>query len=183
MAGNQKKNDEAFSSDGLAKPLVKDLLTDKDLYPEPEIDYSEKIQGKTLEIYHFLASSPGKLHGVSELQKELGYSTPSLVAYHLSRLYTFSLVEKTANGKYFVQDSNPALLGELADHILVADRNVPKIFLYMIYVILTMIAGFILYINDVSGFTWLIFTFAFNLVLLIGLLLDLRYVVSKILSK
>ncbi len=68
----------------------------------PEID-SEKIasdlKGNTLRVYWYVLNASGKIVGVREVQRALGFSSPTLALYHLDKLRELGLVAKDS-GEY-----------------------------------------------------------------------------------
>jgi len=54
-----------------------------------------ELKGKTLLVYWHLLKSPGLKVGVREVQRKLGFSSPSVAVYHLDKLMSLGLVEKT----------------------------------------------------------------------------------------
>lgn len=61
-----------------------------------------KLKGKTLLVYWHLLRSSGSRVGVREIQRKLGFSSPSVAAYHLNKLMSLGLVEKTMTGEYIL---------------------------------------------------------------------------------
>jgi predicted DNA-binding transcriptional regulator len=59
-----------------------------------------ELKGKTLLVYWHLLKSPGSRVGVREVQRKLGFSSPSVAVYHLDKLMSLGLVEKTVTGEY-----------------------------------------------------------------------------------
>ncbi len=58
------------------------------------------LRGKTLRAYiHILTRS--EPIGVRELQRELGFSSPSVAAHHIERLADMGLIEKDGYGRYY----------------------------------------------------------------------------------
>ncbi len=66
--------------------------------------------------------------GLRDVQKLLGFSSPSTAIYHLDRLKTRGLVDKNVEGKYIaVTSSKP---GILRFYVLIGGRLVPKSLIY-----------------------------------------------------
>ena len=63
-------------------------------------DVKDALRGTTLEIYRFLLKS-NKPVGIREVQRALNLSSPSVVAYHFSKLEDAGLV-KQEKGDYVV---------------------------------------------------------------------------------
>jgi len=70
-----------------------------------------QLKGKTLQIYWYLLRTPSSNVGVREVQRSLGFSSPSVAAHHLDKLLSLGLVKKTVRGEYFlVQEVKVGLL-------------------------------------------------------------------------
>jgi len=67
-----------------------------------EAEIESQLKGKTLLVYWFLLKSQQTPVGVREIQRELGFSSPSIAAHHLDKLHSLGLVEKTIQGEYFL---------------------------------------------------------------------------------
>jgi len=78
------------------KPLSKITL------PDSTVIESE-LTGKTLLVYLYLLKSRGGTVGVREIQRKLGFSSPSVAIYHLAKLSSLGLVEKTNLGEYYIK--------------------------------------------------------------------------------
>jgi len=61
-----------------------------------------ELKGKTLLVYWYLLRSPSSGVGVREVQRSLGFSSPSVAAHHLEKLLSLGLVEKSMTGEYFL---------------------------------------------------------------------------------
>ena len=71
--------------------------------PSREFDLAlleSELKGKTLIVYWHLLKSSGSKVGVREVQRKLGFSSPSVAVYHLDKLMSLGLVEKTVTGEY-----------------------------------------------------------------------------------
>jgi predicted DNA-binding transcriptional regulator len=62
-----------------------------------EIDY--QLRGKTLSVYLYLLKH-GEAAGVREVQKGLGFSSPSVAFHHLDKLANLGIVEKDQYERY-----------------------------------------------------------------------------------
>ena len=58
-----------------------------------------QLKGKTLLVYMFLIRSDKSSVGVREVQRTLGFSSPSVSSYHLNKLQDLGLVE-SIRGEY-----------------------------------------------------------------------------------
>ncbi len=62
---------------------------------------ASELQGNTLRVYWYLINSTDAPVGPRDVQRKLGFSSPSLAVYHLDKLVELGVVEKTA-GQYRV---------------------------------------------------------------------------------
>ncbi len=60
------------------------------------------LKGKTLLVYWYLLKYSGSSVGVREVQRSLGFSSPSVAAHHLDKLLSLGLVDKSRTGEYFL---------------------------------------------------------------------------------
>lgn len=74
-------------------------------------DTEREITGNTLRVYlYVLRHGPSELR---EVQRGLGFSTPSLASYHLSKLVKAGYVKQDGDGRYVANpEMTPALLEE-----------------------------------------------------------------------
>jgi DNA-binding transcriptional ArsR family regulator len=90
----------------------------------------EELRGTTLEVYRFLLKS-SKPVGAREIQRALNLSSPSLAAYHLSKLEEIGLVRKE-NGEFTVTKNL------LEDCIRVSRFLIPRYLFYSIFAVLAL---------------------------------------------
>jgi len=64
--------------------------------------FESELKGKTLRVYWYLLRSRSSGVGVREVQRSLGFSSPSVAAHHLNRLLDLGLVDKSRTGEYFL---------------------------------------------------------------------------------
>jgi len=61
-----------------------------------------ELKGKTLLVYWHMLKTPTSKTGVREIQRTLGFSSPSVASHHLEKLVSLGLVDKTMTGEYFL---------------------------------------------------------------------------------
>jgi DNA-binding transcriptional ArsR family regulator len=91
----------------------------------------DALKGTSLEIYRFLLRN-GRAAGVREVQRALNLSTPSLAAYHLSKLEEAGLLKKE-NGNYVI---NRVVL---EDCIKVSRFLIPRFLCYAVFAFLLLV--------------------------------------------
>lgn len=62
-----------------------------------------ELTGKTLLVYLYMLKSKRETFGVREIQRRLGFSSPSVAIYHLEKLNSLGLVDKTEVGEYYIK--------------------------------------------------------------------------------
>lgn len=70
--------------------------------PDSTVIESE-LTGKTLLVYLYMLKSKKDTFGVREIQRKLGFSSPSVAIYHLEKLNSLGLVDKTEIGEYYIK--------------------------------------------------------------------------------
>jgi DNA-binding transcriptional ArsR family regulator len=98
---------------------------------------SREIKGNTLRVYLYLLQS-----GATELrdvQRSLGFSTPSLASYHLGKLVDAGYVSQDDQGRYSVtKDATKELL---EGYVRVGTVVFPQLFFFS--VLFTLVIGFL----------------------------------------
>jgi len=61
-----------------------------------------QLKGKTLLVYWHMLKTPTTKTGVREIQRTLGFSSPSVATHHLEKLISLGLADKTGTGEYFL---------------------------------------------------------------------------------
>jgi hypothetical protein len=62
------------------------------------------LKGKTLLVYWYLLQQPSHTVGVREVQRALGFSSPSIAIHHLEKLHDLELVHKKGTGEYVLKE-------------------------------------------------------------------------------
>jgi hypothetical protein len=63
-----------------------------------------ELKGKTLLVYWYLLQQPAHIVGIREVQRALGFSSPSIAVYHLEKLQDLMLVSKKGTGEYELEE-------------------------------------------------------------------------------
>ena len=88
---------------------------------------TSELKGNTLRAYWALLNSKDGVIGVRELQRQLGFSSPTLAAYHLNKLVELALVVKE-RGNYRLQ--REVKVGVLKQFIKIGTFLLPRYVLY-----------------------------------------------------
>ncbi len=98
------------------------------------------MKGKTLLVYWYLIQQPTHTVGVREVQRALGFSSPSIAVHHLEKLYDLKLIVKKVTGEYVLEEE--VKVGILRFFTRMGRFLVPR---YLFYSILfsTMLTGYL----------------------------------------
>jgi len=66
--------------------------------------FESALKGKTLLVYWYLLQTPTHEVGVREVQRALGFSSPSIAVHHLGKLQDLGLVQKKVTGEYVLEE-------------------------------------------------------------------------------
>ena len=89
------------------------------------VDY--ELRGKTLQVYLYLLRH-GKAVGVREIQKELGFSSPSVAFHHLDKLINLGIIERDEYERYVLVKKVDT--GILHSFVNVAGLTLPRLGFY-----------------------------------------------------
>jgi len=124
-----------------------------------------ELKGKTLLVYWYMLRAEGSKVGVREVQRKLGFSSPSVAVYHLDKLEALGLVEKTTTGEY-------RLVGEVKTGLLRFFTRIGRFLIprYMFYSVwfTTMLISYITFYGQsfcIHNIVALIFGFAASSIL------------------
>ena len=104
-----------------------------------------ELRGKTLTVYLYLLRH-GKAMGVREIQKELGFSSPSVAFHHLDKLVELGVVEKDEYDRYVL--AKKVDTGILHSFVSIAGLTLPRLGFYAAF--FTTIAAAYLLVNRAS---------------------------------
>jgi len=99
-----------------------------------------ELKGKTLLVYMYMLRSPTEAVGVREVQRELGFSSPSVSSYHLTKLLELGLVENVY-GDYRVLKE--VKVGVLRQFVTLGGVMLPRYLFYAVLVT-TMIVTYLI---------------------------------------
>ncbi|MGD8506522.1 MAG: hypothetical protein PVF15_07665 [Candidatus Bathyarchaeota archaeon] len=124
-----------------------------------------QLKGKTLQVYWHMLRSPQSKVGVREIQRSLGFSSPSVAAHHLDKLLSLRLIEKTRTGEYFLKQE--VKVGLLRLFTRLGRYLVPRYLFYSVW-FSTMLAVYVIFYGhtfSIHNLVALIFGSAASLVL------------------
>ncbi len=98
------------------------------------------LRGKTLAVYLYLLKH-GKAVGVREIQKSLGFSSPSVAFHHLDKLVELGVVEKDQYDRYVL--ARKVDTGILHSFVSIGGLTLPRLGFYAAF-FTTIAAGYLL---------------------------------------
>jgi len=98
--------------------------------PDSTVIESE-LTGKTLLVYLYMLKSKKETFGVREIQRKLGFSSPSVAIYHLEKLNSLGLVDKTEIGEYYIK--REVKVGVLKFYTRLGSLILPRYLFYSIF--------------------------------------------------
>jgi hypothetical protein len=105
----------------------------------PNENIATDLKGNTLRVYWFLLECPNNSAGPRQIQRELGFKSPALAAYHLDKLIELGLVDKI-KGEY--QVTQVVEVGVLKQFTKIGNFMIPR---YVTYAtMITILFGFFL---------------------------------------
>jgi len=99
-----------------------------------------ELKGKTLLVYMHMLKKPGDKVGVREVQRELGFSSPSVSSYHLNKLQELRLVENEYGDYKLVRDIK---VGVLRQFITFGGIMLPRYLFYAVLLTTMLVTYFI----------------------------------------
>lgn len=93
--------------------------------PRETVEYA--LRGKTLTVYLYLLKH-GKAVGVREVQKALGFSSPSVAFHHLDKLMELGVVEKDEYDRYVL--AKKVDTGILHSFVSIGGLTLPRLGFY-----------------------------------------------------
>ncbi|MGC8998223.1 MAG: helix-turn-helix domain-containing protein [Candidatus Bathyarchaeia archaeon] len=108
---------------------------------ELDVAYLEsELKGKTLLVYWYLLQQSTRTVGVREVQRALGFSSPSIAVHHLEKLQELGLVKKKGTGEYVLKEE--VKVGILRFFTRMGRFLVPRYLFYSV-LFLTMLTAYI----------------------------------------
>ncbi len=99
-----------------------------------------ELKGKTLLVYMHMLKKPAKAVGVRKVQRELGFSSPSVSSYHLNKLQELGLIENV-HGDYKLE--RMVKVGILRQFVTLGGVMLPRYLFYAVLMTTMLITYFI----------------------------------------
>jgi len=104
-------------------------------------EIEERLKGKTLRVYYYMLLA-GRAVGIREVQRKLGFSSPSVAAYHLDKLVELGLAKKSSEG--YVLEEN-VHVGVLKYFVFIGGYVFPRYLFYAIFFTTSLITYLLVY--------------------------------------
>jgi predicted DNA-binding transcriptional regulator len=102
--------------------LTKDIETPPD--DSKKLLIEDQLKGKTLQVYMYMVKRKEPA-GVREVQRDLGFSSPSVANYHIDKLVELALVSQDEYGRYYVVQK--VQVGVLQAFVNIGGLAVPRL--------------------------------------------------------
>jgi len=102
--------------------LTKDIESPPDDSKKPSLE--DQLKGKTLQVYMYMIKKKAPV-GVREVQRDLGFSSPSVANYHIDKLIELVLVSQDEYGRYYVVQK--VHVGVLQAFVNIGGLTVPRL--------------------------------------------------------
>ncbi len=114
-----------------------------------EIEYG--LKGKTFQLYLYLLKH-GPAVGIREVQRELGFSSPSVASHHMEKLVDLGIVERDNFGRYvLVKKVDVGVLQSFAN---IGGLTLPRLGFYAPFFTVIALASLILTPASVNLYTF-----------------------------
>jgi hypothetical protein len=124
--------------------LTKDIETPDD---GKKLPLEDQLKGKTLQVYMYMVKKKEPV-GVREVQRDLGFSSPSVANYHIEKLVELALVSQDEYGRYYVvQKVQP---GVLQAFVNIGGLAVPRLSFFAAFFTTMLIAYVVLNLSDLN---------------------------------
>ncbi|MCW3993051.1 MAG: hypothetical protein NWE85_00580 [Candidatus Bathyarchaeota archaeon] len=110
-------------------------------------DVRSKLKGTTLRVYWHLLRS-GKPTTIRRLQRSLGFSSPSVAAYHLEKLMDMDLVKKNVRGDYELKKT--VSLEVMSSFVRISHLMIPRYMFYTTFFFTLLIVFMVGYASSLS---------------------------------
>jgi len=96
-----------------------------------DANIESELKGKTLLVYMHILKGGQETVGVREVQRALGFSSPSVAAYHLQKLQDLGLVENAYGDYRLIKEIK---VGVLRSFVSVGGVMLPRFLFYAVLV-------------------------------------------------
>jgi len=125
--------------------LTRDIKTPSD--DSKKLRIEDQLKGKTLQVYMHMVKKKEPM-GVREVQRDLGFSSPSVANYHIDKLVELALVSQDEYGRYYVVQK--VQVGVLQAFVNIGGLTVPRLSFFAAFFTTMLIAYLVLNLTDLN---------------------------------
>jgi hypothetical protein len=125
--------------------LTKDIETPPG--DSKKLPIEDQLKGKTLQVYMYMVKKKEPV-GVREVQRDLGFSSPSVANYHIDKLAGLALVSQDEYGRYYVVQK--VQVGVLQAFVNIGGLTVPRLSFFAAFFTTMFIAYVVLNLNNLN---------------------------------
>jgi predicted DNA-binding transcriptional regulator len=124
--------------------LTKDIETPDD---SKKLPIEDQLKGKTLQVYMYMVKKKEPV-GVREVQRDLGFSSPSVANYHIDKLVGLALVTQDEYGRYYVMQK--VQVGVLQAFVNIGGLAIPRLSFFAAFFTTMLIAYIALNLDNLN---------------------------------
>lgn len=125
--------------------MTKDIETPPD--DSKKLPIEDQLKGKTLQVYMYMIKRKDPV-GVREVQRDLGFSSPSVANYHIDKLAELALVSQDEYGRYYVVQK--VQVGVLQAFVNIGGLAVPRLSFFAAFFTTMLLAYFVLNLEELN---------------------------------
>ncbi|MEM2744437.1 MAG: ArsR family transcriptional regulator [Nitrososphaerota archaeon] len=126
---------------------------------DKKVHIETKLRGKTLLVYWYLLKHGNSPVGVRHIQRELGFSSPSIVSHHLEKLIDLGLVKRNERGEYIPIEE--VKIGIFKEFIRIGRLIFPRYIFYAVLFTTMLLSYIIIYQQNFSPHNTMALIFGF----------------------
>lgn len=107
----------------------------------------DQLKGKTLQVYMYMIKKREPV-GVREVQRDLGFSSPSVANYHIDKLVDLALVNQDEYGRYFIVQK--VQVGVLQAFVNVGGLAIPRLSFFAAFFTTMLVAYLVLNADNLN---------------------------------
>ena len=112
-----------------------------------KLPIEETLKGKTLQVYLYMLKKRDPV-GVREIQRDLGFSSPSVASYHIEKLIGLAIIGQDEYGRYFVIQK--IQVGILHAFVNIGGLNIPRLSFFAAFFTTLLIAYVVLDLSNLN---------------------------------
>jgi predicted DNA-binding transcriptional regulator len=125
--------------------LTRDIETPSD--DSKKLSIEDQLKGKTLQVYMYMVKRKEPV-GVREVQRDLGFSSPSVANYHIDKLVELTLVSQDEYGRYYVMQK--VQVGVLQAFVNIGGLAVPRLSFFAAFFTTMLLAYVVLNLENLN---------------------------------